>query len=498
MRYAIVSDIHSNLQAWNAVLADLTALKVKKIICLGDVIGYGPQPAEVLQSVYRHVDHFVMGNHDAVVAGKMSDEAFNDNAQTMIRWTASQLTDKAKAFLAEQPLVLRSKKFICVHGSLDRPQAFNYILSPQEALDTWSATNRQIIFIGHAHIPAIFVMGESGTPHLIPSQDFYLEEGKRYIVNVGSVGDPRDADTRASYCIFDDANGLVTFRRVAFDYEALRAAGEKIHLKNGEIPILRRDPLPHREAVRETLGFAPPSNDSGMAQNVVSSGYIGTLRKINSRLRIGISAAIIAFMAATGVATALIVNSPKGMQTYPETPLEKHQIIVPSDLIGNLLTDFPTGPVNGKTKIVTGWRYTLENPDEQSVELKPDPVTGRNTLTVTNTRRHKFILEAPDWELNGLAKGRPQIYIKAIPGEKFTGKVTLSVIANRGIADEAELMVLPLKIDKRGEWNETKRLMDKKSKFRINDKTQFLSYKIEAEFYGSFSLSEPALSIKND
>ena len=174
MRYAIVSDIHSNLPAWNAVLADLSALKARKIVCLGDVVGYGPQPEAVLESAYRHIDYFVMGNHDAVVAGKMADDAFNDLAKTMVRWTAARVPAKAKAFLAEQPLVLEGKGFVCVHGSLDRPQAFNYIVSPQEALDTWSATNAQLVFVGHSHIPGIFVLGESGTPHLIPSQDFQL------------------------------------------------------------------------------------------------------------------------------------------------------------------------------------------------------------------------------------------------------------------------------------------------------------------------------------
>ena len=328
MRYAIVSDIHSNLPAWNAVLADLSALKARKIVCLGDVVGYGPQPEAVLESAYRHIDYFVMGNHDAVVAGKMADDAFNDLAKTMVRWTAARVPAKAKAFLAEQPLVLEGKGFVCVHGSLDRPQAFNYIVSPQEALDTWSATDAQLVFVGHSHIPGIFVLGESGTPHLIPSQDFVVEEGKRYIVNAGSVGDPRDADPRASYCLYDDATGIVTFRRVAFDYDAVRAAAAKAGLDESSIPLLRHDPIPLRETVRDSLGFAPPSRDADMAQNIVASGYIGSLRKANSRLRLGISAAITAFMAAAGVATALALRGGSHAASFPEAPLEPRQAIL--------------------------------------------------------------------------------------------------------------------------------------------------------------------------
>ena len=497
MRYAIVSDIHSNLPAWNAVLADLSALKARKIICLGDVVGYGPQPEAVLESVYRHIDYFVMGNHDAVVAGKMSDMAFNDLAQTMIRWTAERLPDKAKKFLAEQPLVLQGKRFVCAHGSLDRPQAFNYILSPQEALDTWSATDAQLVFIGHSHIPGIFVLGESGTPHLIPSQDFVIEEGKRYIVNAGSVGDPRDADPRASYCLFDDATGVVTFRRVAFDYDAVRDAAAKAGLDESSIPLLRHDPIPLREAVRDTLGFAPPSRDSEMAQNIVASGYIGSLRKANSRLRFGISAAITAFMAAAGVATALALRGGSHAVSFPEKPLEARQAIVAQDLQGNLLQVFPT-EARSPAGNLPGWRYTFEEPRDQSASIAVDPSSGRSVLRIENVRRRRFILEASDWELNRYAAGRAQVLLQACREKGFQGKATISVVANRNLPDETILLSIPLSLKEPGEWAETKRIMEKKGKRRIGDDTQVLSFRLEAEFSGTLLLSQPVLHIRQD
>ncbi len=497
MRYAFVSDIHSNLPAWNAVLADIAAQKVRKIICLGDVVGYGPQPEAVLESVYRHVDYFVMGNHDAVVAGRMSDDSFNDLARAMIRWTAERIPQKAKAFLAEQPLVLEAKGFICAHGSLDRPQAFNYILSPQEALDTWSATDKPIVFIGHSHIPAIFVLGESGTPHLIPSQDFVMEEGKRYIVNAGSVGDPRDADSRASYCLFDDATGVVSFRRVPFDYEAVRAEAAKAGLDEASIPLLRHDPVPQREAVRESLGFAPPSNDAEMARNIVVSGYIGSLRRANSRLRLGVSAAITAFMAAAGVATALALRGGSHAASFPDKPLEPRQALVALDIRGNLLHDFPGTPLP-QNREIAGWRYTLEEPKSQTVSLSHDPETGRAVLSVTNTGRRRFSLEAPDWELNRQASGRAQVFLQACREKDFQGKATLTLTANRNLPDETILLSLPLSLKTPGEWSETRRIMEKKGKMRINDATKSLSFRIDADFSGTLHLSGPVLHIRGD
>ncbi len=497
MRYAIVSDIHSNLPAWNAVLADLSALKARKIICLGDVVGYGPQPEIVLESVYRHIDHFVMGNHDAVVAGKMSDATFNDLAQAMIRWTADRVPAKAKAFLAEQPLVLEGSGFVCAHGSLDRPQAFNYILSPQEALDTWGATDAQLVFIGHSHIPGIFVLGESGIPHLIPAQDFVVEEGKRYIVNAGSVGDPRDADPRASYCLFDDATGVVTFRRVAFDYDAVRTAAANAGLEESSIPLLRHDPVPQRETVRDSLGFAPPSRDADMARDIVVSGYIGTLRQTNSRLLFGISAAITAFMAAAGVATALALRGGSHAISFPEKPLPMRQAFISLDLCGNLLRDFPAA-TRSPPDVLPGWRYTIEEPRNQTVSISAGPVSGHPVLRISNSRRRRFVLEAADWELNRLAAGRARILLQACREGNFQGKATLSLIANRNLPDEAILLSVPLSLKKPGVWTETKRIMDKKAKRRIGPETKLLTFRIEADFSGTLLLSSPVLHILQD
>lgn len=500
MRYAVVSDLHANLPAWNAVLADIAALKIGRIVCLGDVVGYGPQPAAVMSSAYRHVDHFVMGNHDAVVAGKMSDEVFNDHAREMIRWTQERLSSKARSFLASRPLVLEGEDCVFCHGSLDHPQAFNYVLSDQEALDTWSATDAGIVFIGHTHTPSIFVLGESGTPHILPPQDFMMEPGKRYIVNAGSVGDPRDSDPRASYCIYDDATRVVSFRRVAFDYERLRDATRSAGLDPASVPLLRKDPLSSRATVREALDFSPPTDESAMASATVSTEAISTLRRSNRWLRTFVSIALIALSAAIGVATALWRHDAATRSVaFPPEPLEKRVARSWLEADGNLVRDFfPAGP-RAPQGTIPCWRYILESPGKQSVAVPLDPATSRHILVVSNNGRHAFTLEAQEWDLGGNASGRVQAIIKSFREDDFQGKATLSVIANRGLPDESIILSVPLAAKKKREWTMRKRMTDKDDKsLRIGPATKSLSFRVEADFSGTLCLAEPAMFIRRD
>jgi hypothetical protein len=173
------------------------------------------------------------------------------------------------------------------------------------------------------------------------------------------------------------------------------------------------------------------------------------------------------------------------------------QAIVPTDIQGNLLREFPSGPL-APSGAFAGWRYTLEEPRQQTVSLSSDPGTGRAVLSVTNTGRRRFALEAAEWELNRHAEGRAQILLDAMREKDFQGKATISVVANRHLPDEQILLSVPVSLKKPGEWTETKRIMDKKAKLRIGEDTKTISYRLEAEFSGTLYLSGPVLHIVRD
>ena len=224
MRYALVSDIHANLQAWLAVEHDLARVKPDQVICLGDIIGYGPDPVEVLERVYQRCDHFVMGNHDAAICGQFDPADFNDEAREVILWTRRQLNDDAVKVLNETPYMLVAERFACSHAEFELPERFDYIFEPAESTPSFVSTQAPILFVGHTHVPCTMRLNPDGTTSHLKPAAFQIQEGCRYLVNVGSVGDPRDGTTRASYVVFDDQAGTVEFRSVVFNVEAYRIA----------------------------------------------------------------------------------------------------------------------------------------------------------------------------------------------------------------------------------------------------------------------------------
>jgi predicted phosphodiesterase len=224
MRYALVSDIHANLQAWTAVENDLARMKPDQVICLGDIVGYGPNPVEVLERVYQRCHHFVMGNHDAAICGQFDPADFNEEAREVILWSRRQLNDQAVAVLNETPYLLLAERFSCSHAEFELPERFDYIFEPSEAETSFAATEAPILFVGHTHVPCTMRRNADGTTSHLKPAAFNVLPGCRYLVNVGSVGDPRDGTTRASYVIFDDQTGAVEFRSVPFNVEAYRQA----------------------------------------------------------------------------------------------------------------------------------------------------------------------------------------------------------------------------------------------------------------------------------
>ncbi len=300
MKYAVVSDIHANLPAWNAVLLDIRSAGVDAIICLGDMVGYGPHPREVLESLYTNVDHFLLGNHDAAICGKIDPKFFSDPAREIIQWSARQLGEPAKKFLARLPLCLAGDNFRCAHANFDQPADFHYIFEPEDALPGWRKVSEPLLFIGHTHQPGIFVIGRSQTPRLIPPEDFMLEEGKRFLVNVGSVGQPRDGDYRATYCIFDEATGSVFWRKVPFDLDAHRAAMEKAGLPLAAAAFLNAAPTSLQPPLRERVNFSPPAQPVVTMRDTVPVQHLAQLKRRVRRWQGMFLAMLLAVCAASG------------------------------------------------------------------------------------------------------------------------------------------------------------------------------------------------------
>ena len=326
MRYAVVSDLHANLQAWNAVLIDIRSIGVDRIVCLGDCVGYGPEPAAVLESVHAHVHHLVLGNHDAVIAGKMSSACFNERARAVIEWTRDQLGRKALPFLTSLPYVLEGAGFRCCHGSPVQPARFAYVLDDDAAREVWEHCPEQLVFTGHSHLPGLFVMGRSRTPHWLEPVDFALEAHKRYIVNVGSVGYPRGRDIRASYCLFDLPAGEVRFRRVPFDVEAFRRSLESSSIPVREAHVLTVARSLETAPVRDQLDFSPPDRVPDMAADRAAAVVrIDDLSRTARRWRFGAMSLLLlllaggaaAFRASRRRAAAALIRMPARCGTAP-------------------------------------------------------------------------------------------------------------------------------------------------------------------------------------
>tara|TARA_R110002096_G_scaffold203718_17_gene389107 strand:+ start:325 stop:2037 length:1713 start_codon:yes stop_codon:yes gene_type:complete len=223
MRYAIFSDIHANNQAWEATLADIRANECEVLICLGDAVGYGPRPAEVLQSIRENSHAFVLGNHDAAACGRLDSSYFNDNAKAGIAHTRALLDEEALEFLNNVPYATEVENLLFVHAEVAAPDRFDYVETVEKACEDLGATGHWCTFIGHTHHPTVFVEAD-GLVSQEPDEDFQCQPNQRYIINVGSVGEPRNPeDIRARYVIFDDDTGNVYFRRIEFDPEEYRA-----------------------------------------------------------------------------------------------------------------------------------------------------------------------------------------------------------------------------------------------------------------------------------
>ena len=228
MRIAIVSDVHANLAAFEAVLRHAEAAgPLDALWCLGDTVGYGPQPNECIALLRRYEHRVVSGNHDLAACGRMGTEEFNQAAAEAARWTAEQLSAGERSYLEELPPVVSEGDVTLVHGSLRWPE-WEYLLSGEQAQAQFELQRTPHSLVGHSHLPFVCREEKDASPILRPATDGEQVElgAGRLILNPGGAGQPRDGDPRAPYAVYDGDAGVVTFFRVEYDIGATQRAME--------------------------------------------------------------------------------------------------------------------------------------------------------------------------------------------------------------------------------------------------------------------------------
>jgi diadenosine tetraphosphatase ApaH/serine/threonine PP2A family protein phosphatase len=238
MRYAILGDIHSNLTAFEAVLRDAGDRGgFDKIWCLGDVVGYGPDPHECIERLRQFEHVCVAGNHDWAAIGKMNTVEFNPVAARACHWTAQQLAAEDIDYLQNLPLSLCQDGFTLVHGSPREP-IWEYLLSIESAQDNFAYFETAYCLVGHSHVPLIFELAGNRAAYRMFPEGANLKLGKkRLIINPGGVGQPRDGDPRASYALYDTEARTVYHYRVEYDIPATQ---KKMAERGLPMPLIMR------------------------------------------------------------------------------------------------------------------------------------------------------------------------------------------------------------------------------------------------------------------
>jgi predicted phosphodiesterase len=223
MRVAILSDIHANLEALEAVLADARAQACTEFVCLGDIVGYNANPGECVEIIRDLACPVVKGNHDEQASIISSTEGFNELAEEAIDWTRAQLSAEDKTWLSDLRLTRQVHDFTIVHATLDTPGQWGYVFNDLDAVASFTYQHTSLCFFGHTHWPTAFVRDDS--VRRITVGQVVLSASKKYFINPGSIGQPRDRDWRAAYCILHTDRLVVEERRVKYD---LAAAQRKV------------------------------------------------------------------------------------------------------------------------------------------------------------------------------------------------------------------------------------------------------------------------------
>jgi len=218
LKYAFIADIHGNYEALKAVVSALKYDRPDVKACLGDIVGYGPEPRQCIAAVHEEGFFCLAGNHDHGVAGLVDETVFNYFAREALLWTREQLSRDEIDFLAGLGFVAHFPNFATAHGSLHGPELFNYIQTLFDAELSFEALDKQVFFYGHTHVPMVFFNTSPMTYTM--SGDVAVPEKHHCLVNIGSVGQPRDEDPRACYCVYDTDEQRLYFRRVPYNVQA--------------------------------------------------------------------------------------------------------------------------------------------------------------------------------------------------------------------------------------------------------------------------------------
>lgn len=219
MRVALFSDVHSNCLALNAVLKDISLRKVDQCICLGDIVGYAAQPAECVKIVRDLKADVIMGNHDLYATNDDSLSWFNPIALAGLEYSRNVLSKSDKNWLASQPLVRCYTNFTIVHATLDQPDEWDYVINSNMAAHHFEQQDQFLCFIGHTHQAKIFQQHNEKVKQIKCSARVKLNEKYKYLINVGSVGQPRDNNPDSCYVVYDTEKNVVEFYRVEYPVE---------------------------------------------------------------------------------------------------------------------------------------------------------------------------------------------------------------------------------------------------------------------------------------
>jgi diadenosine tetraphosphatase ApaH/serine/threonine PP2A family protein phosphatase len=223
LRYGIFGDVHGNYDALAAVLAALEQAGAEVLLCTGDVVGYGAEPSKCIQTIRQKCLICLAGNHDHAACGKLDTEFFNIFARQVANWTREHLSSEETNWLANLPLICHFEDFTLAHGSMHSPEVFNYITTIFDAELSFECLDKPLLFYGHTHIPLAFF----DTVPMTYTMDHEIEvrTESKTLVNVGSVGQPRDEDARACCALYDSKAQTIRLLRVSYD---VKIAGRKI------------------------------------------------------------------------------------------------------------------------------------------------------------------------------------------------------------------------------------------------------------------------------